>query len=89
MALSWYGEDDVIVLAGSESAAELEEVPLNGGQPTTIPTQGDVVSMTATSPDSSTPGIAIGLSNGHIMVSTNQGAFEPTRAAGMAPVYPG
>jgi hypothetical protein len=89
VALSWYGEDDVIVLAGSTSAAELEEVPLNGGQPTTIPTQGDVVSMTATSPDSSTPGIAIGLSNGHIMVSTKQGAFEPTRATGVTPVYPG
>jgi hypothetical protein len=45
--------------------------------------------MAATSPGSSTPGIAIGLSDGHIMVSTNLGAFEPTRAVGRAPVYPG
>lgn len=89
VALSWYGEDDVIVLAGSTSDAELEEVPLNGGQPTTIPTQGNVVSMTATGPDSSTPSIVIGLSDGHIMASTNLGAFEPTRAAGLAPAYPG
>ncbi len=89
VALSWYGADDVIVLAGSTSAAELEEVPLNGGQPTTITTEGDVVSVTATSPDSSTPGIAVGLADGKIMVSTNLGAFEPTRATGLAPVYPG
>lgn len=89
VALSWYGADDVVVLAGSTSSAAVEEVPLNGGQPTTITTQGDVVSMTATSPGSSTPGIAIGLSDGKIMVSTNLGAFEPTRAVGRAPVYPG
>jgi len=89
VALSWYGADDLVVLAGNTSSAALEEVPLNGGQPTTITTQGDVVSMAATSPGSSTPGIAIGLSDGHIMVSTNLGAFEPTRAVGRAPVYPG
>ena len=89
VALSWYGADDVIVLAGSTSAAELEEVPLNGGQPTTITTEGDVVSVTATSPDNSTPGIAVGRADGHIMVSTNLGAFEPTRAIGLTPVYPG
>ncbi len=47
------------------------------------------MSVTATSPDSSTPGIAVGLADGKIMVSTNLGAFEPTRATGLAPVYPG
>ena len=47
-----------------------------------------MVSLTATSPGSSTPGIAIGLSDGHIMVSTNLGAFEPTRAVGPGPGLP-
>ena len=37
-ALSWYGTDDVIVLAEGPSGPQLYEVPLNGGQPTPIAT---------------------------------------------------
>ena len=88
-ALSWYGTDDVIVLAGSSSSAQLYEVPLNGGPPTIIATPGDPVSVTATSPEGSTADIAIGLPGGKIMVSADLGAFQPTRAAGQSPAYPG
>ncbi len=88
--LSWYGSDDLMVLAGSSSSAQLDEVPLNGGQPTPIPVSGGVpVSVTATSPQDGTPDIAVGLSNGTIVISANQNGFEPTRALGRAPVYPG
>ena len=31
----------------------------------------------------------LGLPGGKIMVSTNLGAFQPTRASGQAPAYPG
>ena len=65
-ALSWYGTDDVIVLAdsGSSSSAQLYEVPLNGGPPTVIATPGAPVSVTATSPEGSAADIAIGLPGG-------------------------
>ena len=83
-ALSWYDANDVIVLARTSSGSQLEDVPLNGGQPTPIAAEGNIASVTATSPD-----IAIGLSGGQVMVSANLGAFDITPANGQAPVYPG
>jgi hypothetical protein len=88
-AVTWYGADDVIILAGSTSTAQLDEVPLNGGQPTMITTPGAPESVTATSPEGSAPDIAIGLPGDRIMVSTDLGAFQPTRVFGQAPAYPG
>jgi len=82
------------VLNGSSSGPQLYEVPLNGGQPSPIQSAGgDPVSVTATSPGSSgAPAgeIILGLSNGKIMVSANLGnSWEPARAVGQAPAYPG
>jgi Lipoprotein LpqB beta-propeller domain/Sporulation and spore germination len=88
-AVIWYGADHVIVLAGSSSTAQLDEVPLNGGQPTQITTPGAPESVTATSPEGSAPVIAIGLPDGKILVSTDLGAFQPTRVIGEEPAYPG
>jgi hypothetical protein len=88
-AVSWYGTDDVVVLAGASASAQLYEVPLNGGPPTIIATPGVPVSVTATSPEGSAAQIAVGLPGGKIMVSTDLGAFQPTRAGGQAPAYPG
>jgi hypothetical protein len=88
-AVSWYGTDDVVVLAGAAASAQLYEVPLNGGPPTIIATPGPPVSVTSTSPEGSPAQIAVGLPGGKIMVSTGLGAFQPTRAAGQAPAYPG
>jgi hypothetical protein len=91
-ALSWYGTDNVIVLSGD--GAQLDEVPLNGGQPTAITNPGGAVSMTSTSPGGTGSSVALGLSDGQIMVSgaappNDLGAFEPVRAVGRDPVYPG
>jgi hypothetical protein len=88
-AVTWYGADDVIVLAGSTSTAQLHEVPLNGGQATLITTPGTPEAVTATSPEDSAPDIAIGLPGGRMLVSTDLGAFQPMRVAGQAPAYPG
>jgi hypothetical protein len=90
-ALSWYGTDDVIALADSDSSsgAQLYEVPLNGGPPNIIASPGDAVSVTTTSPEGSAADIAIGLPGGKMMVSTDLGAFQPTRAGGESPAYPG
>ena len=92
LALSWYGTDDVIVLSAGSSGPQLYKVPLNGGQPTPIATpDGDPVSVTATNPDDAAGEIALGMSDGKIMIAANQGAFEPARAVavGQAPAYPG
>jgi len=87
-ALTWYGQDNLIVLAGNPG--QLYEVPLNGGQPAPIPvTGGNPVSVSATGPENLTPDIAVGLSNGTVMVSSNQSGFEPTKAVGWVPAYPG
>jgi hypothetical protein len=88
-AVAWYGADDVIVLAGNPSNAKLYEVPLNGGQPTVIATPDAPESVTATSPEGSAPVIAIGVPGDKILVSTDLGAFQPTRVPGQAPAYPG
>jgi hypothetical protein len=88
-ALSWYGSDDLVVLAGSPPGTQLDEVPLNGGQPTTIPTPGTPVSVTAASSEGSAADIAVGLPGGKIMLSVNLGAFQLTRPVGQAAAYPG
>lgn len=88
-ALSWYGTDNVIVMSGGAAGAQLDEVPLNGGQPTAIAAAPGAVSMTATSPGQIGSSVALGLSGGQIMVSAGLGAFQPTRAVGRAPAYPG
>jgi hypothetical protein len=88
-ALSWYGADDVVVLSGDAADPQLDEVPLDGAQPDPIATDSGTVSMMATSPDGSGSYIAVGLASGQIMLSANLGAFQPTRATGSAPDYPG
>jgi hypothetical protein len=88
-SLSWYDANDVIVLDGS-SGGQLWEVPLNGGAPSAIASQGNIASVTATNPSGPTTNIAVGLADGQIMISSKLGAaFEKTGATGQAPVYPG
>jgi hypothetical protein len=88
-ALSWYGTDNVMVLSGGASGAQLYEVPLNGGQPTPIATTAGAVSMTAVNPGVSGSSVALGLSGNQMMVSAGLGVFQPAHAAGRSPVYPG
>jgi hypothetical protein len=84
-ALSWYDADHIVVLAGAGSGAQLEEVPVNGGQPTLIGTQSGTVSVTGDG-----AGLAVGLSNGELFVSPSLNApWEPVDSAGKGPVFPG
>jgi hypothetical protein len=87
-ALSWYGTDDVLVLSGD--GTQLNEVPLNGGQPTAIPTTGGAVSMTATSPGDTGSSVALGMPGDQMTISADESPFQSVRGvAGRAPVYPG
>jgi hypothetical protein len=87
--LSWFGPDDIIVLSQGSDGAQVDEVPLNGGPLQSINTPSEAVSVTATNPVSSGSYIAVGLSDDQVMVSTDLGAFQPVRASGSAPAYPG
>jgi hypothetical protein len=89
--LSWFGTDDVIVLSGSSSGARLDEVPLNGSPLTPITnTPSQAVSVTATNSAGSSSSVAVGLSGGGIVVSTDLGAsWSSARPSGSAPAYPG
>lgn len=83
--LSWYDADDIVVLAGAGSGAQLEEVPVNGGQATLIGTQNGTVSVTGDG-----AGLAVGLSNDELFVSPSLNApWEPVDSAGTDPVFPG
>ncbi len=83
--LSWYDADHIVVLAGAGSRAQLEEVPVNGGQATLIGTQSGTVSVTGDG-----AGLAVGLSNDELFVSPSLNApWEPVDSAGTDPVFPG
>jgi hypothetical protein len=87
-SVSWYGSDDLIVLAGRSANTQLDEVPLNGGQPTVIQTPASPVSVTANAEGAGSD-IAIGLPGDKIMLSVDQAAFQPIRWPGSALAYPG
>jgi hypothetical protein len=84
-SLTWYDADNVIVLAGSGSGVQLEEIPLNGGQPRPIGTLSDTVSVSGDG-----AGLAVGLANGQLYVSPGLDAqWTKVAATGRDPVYPG
>ena len=89
-ALAWFGSDDVITLA--EPGPAVTEYPVSGGNPTSIPTGSNMLSLTTSYKQ---PLIA-SLPNGQ-MVSTpsTTASWTPvdngdgTPTAGSAPAYPG
>jgi Lipoprotein LpqB beta-propeller domain/Sporulation and spore germination len=83
-AVSWYGPDDVIVLARSKSGPQLDEVPLNGGAPTPIRLDPGTISITADG-----LALAAGLADGTIAVEASPDATWTHAAVGTAPAYAG
>ena len=84
-ALTWYDADHIVVLERPGAGAQLAVIPLNGGQPTPIPTLAGAVSVS-----SDGTGLAVGLANGQLDVSPGlNGLWTQVAAAGSDPVYPG
>jgi Lipoprotein LpqB beta-propeller domain/Sporulation and spore germination len=83
-AVTWYGPDDVIVLARTRYGPQLDEVPLNGSQPTQIRVDPGTVSITADG-----TALAAGLRDGTIAVEASPDATWTRAAAGRSPAYPG
>jgi Lipoprotein LpqB beta-propeller domain len=84
-AVSWYDADNLAVLASvGTSAAQIDEVPVNGGPPTEIKSAPSAVSLSVGGGQ-----IAVGLTEGKMAtyaVSTDSWRPLP---AGQAPAYPG
>jgi Lipoprotein LpqB beta-propeller domain/Sporulation and spore germination len=84
-AVSWYDADNLAVLAAvGTSSAQIDEVPVNGGQPTEIVQASNAVSLSVGGGQ-----IAVGMTNGQMAtyaVSTDSWRPLP---AGQAPAYPG
>jgi Lipoprotein LpqB beta-propeller domain/Sporulation and spore germination len=83
-SVSWYGPNDVIVLARHNGVSQLDEVPLNGGRPTQIRIDPGTISITA---DGSA--LAAGLSNGTIALAASPDAAWTRAAIGRSPAYGG
>jgi hypothetical protein len=87
-AVSWYGPDNVITL--SQPGAALTEYPVNGGSSTSIPTQGNILWITASEGSPLVAGL--GGKGGGLMTDTSLTAVwppVPTIKNGSSPVYPG
>ena len=86
-ALTWYGANHVIALSQSSGGSELEEIPVNGGNPYKFPAAQDSVSITAAGP--ANPLIA-GLSDGQMVTLASLGGlWSGAVGTGSHPVYPG
>ena len=84
-ALSWYGADDLMVLARPGSAeAGLDLVPVNGGQPVPIGAEPHTISLTTAGSQ-----IVAGLRGGQMVtLSGVTGSWGPL-LHGYDPAYPG
>jgi hypothetical protein len=81
--LTWYGPDNVITLAQPGPAAT--EYPVSGGNPTPIPVETGMETITASSGNL----LIAGLSNGHMVADASLTGAWMSLGAGDAPTYPG
>jgi hypothetical protein len=83
-AVSWYDADNLAVLAVGTTAAQIDEVPVNGGPPTEIVGAENAISLSVGGGQ-----IVVGLTSGQMetyAVSTENWRPLPD---GQAPAYPG
>jgi len=85
-ALTWYGEDHILVITGSGAHSQYWDVPVDGANPTSFITQPGMTTVTAAGPGQP---IYLGLENGGQLraVGLNQ-SFTPI-TPGQAVIYPG
>ncbi|HEY7146677.1 MAG TPA: LpqB family beta-propeller domain-containing protein [Streptosporangiaceae bacterium] len=83
--LTWYDADHVIVLTRAGGKPQLEEIPLNGGQPVPVSTETGTTSVTAGGGM-----LAAGLSSGALAMTPGLNApWQQVGLLGRAPAYPG
>jgi hypothetical protein len=84
-AVTWYGPDNVITLAGPGPTPTVMEYPVNGGNPTQISEISGIESISA----SSGSALIAGLTDGHMAADASLTGSWQTIAPGVSPVYPG
>jgi hypothetical protein len=83
--LTWYGPDNVITLAQPGSAPVATEYPVSGGNPTSIPVEPGMDTITASYGNM----LIAGLTDGTLVADNSlTGAWMPL-GLGTAPAYPG
>jgi hypothetical protein len=83
--LTWYGPDNVITLAQPGSAPVATEYPVSGGNPTSIPVEPGMETITASYGNL----LIAGLTDGTLVADNSlTGAWMPL-GPGTAPAYPG
>ena len=87
-ALTWYGDDNLVVLNTAGSANALWEVPVDGQQAQQLPfTPAGTISITADGPANV---LVAGLADDYLAISTSlEGPWQQLGNQGQAPVYPG
>lgn len=85
--LTWYDADDLIVLSGSPTAPQLQEVPVNGGSSVQLLTEPGTQSVTAAGPANP---VAAGLAGGRLALTTSlNGTWTTQKRLARSPAYPG
>jgi hypothetical protein len=85
-ALTWFGEDHLLVVTGSGSGSQLWEVPVNGGSPTSLVKTPGIVTVTAAGPGNP---YYVGLAGNRLEEAA--GPYQPLSGIppGQAIIYPG
>ena len=84
-AVTWYGPDNVITLAGPGPTPTVTEYPVNGGNSTQISELSGMESISASSGNA----LIAGLTDGHMAADASLTGSWLTFGVGGSPVYPG
>jgi len=85
-ALTWFGEDHLLVVTGSGASSQLWEVPVDGNSPTSLIKQSDILTVTAAGPDYPA---YVGLAGNRQESLAGPKQLPADITAGQAIIYPG
>jgi lipoprotein LpqB-like beta-propeller protein len=85
-ALTWYDEDNLLVVTGSGSRTQLWEVPVDGDNPTSRYTVGGILTVTAAGPGNP---LYLGLAGNRLEKASGPNRPLADIPAGQAIIYPG
>ena len=85
-ALTWFGEDHLLVVTGSGSSSQLWLVPVDGGSPTSLVKTPDILTVTATGPGNP---YYVGLAGNRLEQAAGPYQSLGGITAGQAIIYPG
>jgi hypothetical protein len=85
-ALSWFGEDHLLVVTGSGATSQLWEVPVDGNNPTSLIEQAGILTVTAAGTDYPA---YLGLAGNRQQSLAGPNQYPADITAGQAIIYPG